>query len=299
MHHPPSTDPLATLERAAAPADSPLPLPRLLLVFAHPDDEVLAMGARFERLASSKLLTLTDGTPRDGADAHHHGFASLDAYRVARQAELDCALRDAGLTQAVVGTAPNVPVPDQAAALHLPELIAAVTQAIRTFQSEAVLTHPYEGGHPDHDACAFAVHTAVAHTSPEQGKSSRNAPIPIILEAPFYHAGENASIRTGTFLDHPKSPATLVCELSPEQRATKRRRLTCFPSQAETLAQFEISRELFRIAPFYDFTQPPHPGQLFYERFSWGMTGQRFRELAALALTAGTAPTPDTNTFPA
>jgi len=42
--------------------------------------------------------------------------------------------------------------------------------------------------------------------------------------------------------------------------------------------------ERFRAAPVYDFTQAPHPGKLFYENFDWGMTGERWRDLAAEAL---------------
>ena len=240
-----------------------------------------------ERLANSRILTLTDGTPTDGADVRHHGFSSLEAYRAARQAELGCVLRDASLPETVLGIAPNVPVPDQTAALHLRELTAAVARFIRDFQPEAVLTHPYEGGHPDHDACAFVVHAAVRRGSRLNAETSMQASepfiVPLILEAPFYHAGEDGSMRTGAFLSGATTGATLLCELSPEQQATKLRRLACFRSQAETLAQFEVRHELFRVAPRYDFTRPPHPGQLLYERFPWGMTGERFRELAALA----------------
>ena len=278
-----SPDPQTILDRTAASSGSVLPLPRLLLVFAHPDDEVLAMGARMERLAESRLFTVTDGTPRDGADARDHGFSTLEAYRAARQRELGCALRDADLSEAVLVAAPGMPVPDQTAALHLRELTAAITELVRQLQPEAVLTHPYEGGHPDHDACAFAVQLALerAFRGPVQG--TRQAPGPVVLEAPFYHAGDSGSLRTGSFLEGTTSAATRVCELSPEQQASKRRRLACFGSQVETLSQFKVSHELFRIAPQYDFTRPPHPGQLFYEQFPWGMTGQRFRELATLA----------------
>ena len=42
--------------------------------------------------------------------------------------------------------------------------------------------------------------------------------------------------------------------------------------------------ERFRLAPRYDFTQPPHAGDLHYEQFGWELTPQRWRSLAAAAL---------------
>lgn len=78
-------------ERVVAGAGSPLPPPRLLVILAHPDDEVLAVGTRLERLSLARLVTVTDRAPEDGADARHHGFSTLEAYREARAAELAAA----------------------------------------------------------------------------------------------------------------------------------------------------------------------------------------------------------------
>jgi hypothetical protein len=39
-----------------------------------------------------------------------------------------------------------------------------------------------------------------------------------------------------------------------------------------------------RIPPEYDFTVPPHPGKLHYEKFDWGVDGDRWRALASVAL---------------
>ena len=273
------------LARVAAPAESLLPSPKLLIVLAHPDDEVVALGARLERSSRSHLLTVTDGAPVDGADAIHHGFASLEEYRTARQAELRRALADAGLAERVVGNYEWLgffPVADQTVCLHLAQLTRVIASVVEAFKPEAVLTHPFEGGHPDHDGCAFAVHTAMKMLKRKQASSNEKRE-PLIIEAPFYFAGEDGSMRTSDFLRGWPSALTIVCELLPEEQSRKRTRLACFESQAETLAQFGVERELFRLAPAYDFSQPPHTGQLFYERFSWGMTGKRFQALVEAA----------------
>lgn len=261
------------LARLAAPAGRAVVSPRLLVVLAHPDDEVLAVGARLERMGGSRFVTVTDGAPGDGNDAQEHGFVTLDAYREARRAELCAALKHAGLDEGVLLRL-GVPVGDQQASLHLAELVRGLVTLMEGSGAEAVLTHPYEGGHPDHDACAFAVHTAVRLMAEE---------LPV-LEAPFYHAGPSGEMLTGEFLPGAQTMQTVVCTLSESEQRAKRERLACFVSQGETLAQFGVEREMFRVGPRYDFTQRPHEGQLLYERFAWGMEGDRFCGLAQEAL---------------
>lgn len=256
----------------------------MLVVFAHPDDEVLALGARLERLTEARIVTVTDGVPTDGRDAHSHGFATLDAYRNARRAELQAALAHAGLPAAVTQPFAAMPrVADQEAALRLVPLTKGLCAVLGEFAPEIVLTHPYEGGHPDHDACAFAVHTALAlHQRALSGNMEAAQPIPL-LEAPFYHSDGYGRLRTGAFL-HEELHPSLSLPLSAEEQRNKRARLACFGSQADTLRQFGTGEERFRLAPRYDFTRPPHTGELLYEYFHWGMNGERFRLLATEAL---------------
>ncbi len=230
-----------------------------LFVFAHPDDETVALGARLGRFRSATLVTVTDGAPRNEDDSRAHGFASLDEYRRARREELQGALRLAEFD----GEALCFDIPDQEASHHLVEISRRLRELLRRMRPEVVFTHPYEGGHPDHDACAFAVHRAGA---------------PTIVEAAFYHAGPQG-IETGRFL----VPPWFTYQLSDSEADAKRALFACFPSQRETLSNFDPRSESFRIAPEYDFHRPPHPGRVFYESFNWGMTAERFCELARKA----------------
>ena len=223
---------------------------------AHPDDETIGAATVLPLFRNLILVHVTDGAPRNGLDAATHGFSDPASYAAARQAELGHALQVAGVCVRRHGFGS----PDQGASAMLPVLIRALRQVLTGVAT--VLTHPYEGGHPDHDATALAVHRA--------------APCPV-FEFASYHAGPDG-IQTGCFLP---GPAATVLSLTASEAARKRAMLDCFVTQRATLAPFCAAVEPFRPAPAYDFTQPPHPGTLHYERYDWGMTGARWRELAA------------------
>ncbi len=245
-------DPLAVLE---APTDD-VPI---LLVAAHPDDEVIGAGSRIPMLSRLTVVHVTDGSPRNLYDAKRHGFHTREAYAAARREEYVHAMRAAGADPDTI----DLGIADQEATECIGQIMHALARIITSARPEFVMTHPYEGGHPDHDACAVAVHLAAGD-------------LPIVEFTSYHRSGE--SIRTGEFLL--PAGSVLTVELDDRQRADKRRMLDCFHTQAETLAPFGVERERFRIAPSYDFTSPPQPGSLYYEQFDWGMTGERFRSLA-------------------
>jgi LmbE family N-acetylglucosaminyl deacetylase len=257
--------------RATAAEDDASQLPRTILVFAHPDDETVALGARLGRFGQAHFVHVTDGAPRNERDSRWHGFASWREYREARAREFDCLLAAARIETA---TRECLEIPDQDASYHLPDLARRVAQLIADHQPEVVFTHPFEGGHPDHDACAFAVHHALRLRN-----ASYNPPA-LVIEGAFYNA---ASPQPGGFV--PRSDAALRREyrLTPEERRRKQARIDCFLSQKETLSGFPLDCERFRLAPDYDFTHPPHPPPLLYDRYPWGMTSNRFIQLASEA----------------
>jgi LmbE family N-acetylglucosaminyl deacetylase len=253
------------MDRAAAVLDClcrgvPVEVP-VALVVAHPDDETLAAGASLALFRRLTLVHVTDGAPRSLQDARTAGFRTARDYAAARLWELRQALDAAGAAVEPV----FLGIPDQQASLLVPEIAAALSGLLAGV--EVAITHAYEGGHPDHDACAAAVQRACRGL----------APTPALLEFPSYHAGPDGAWVRQRFL--PDGPPETV--LAPDDAALARKRaaLACFASQHETLACFDPVRELFRPAPAYDFSQPPHPGTLLYEQYDWGMTGARWRAL--------------------
>ncbi len=250
--------------------------PAVVLVAAHPDDEVIGAGAQLSRWArQAQLIHLTDGSPPDLHDAQAAGLDDRPGYARARWAELQAAMSLAGITREQLhpfGFA------DQEASLHLARAARLLARSFEQLQAALVVTHPYEGGHPDHDATAFAVHAACALLSRHQ------RPAPVVLEMTSYFNSAGI-MRTGEFLPCAGPPPTTL-PLDSTQRRNKRDLLACYTTQQKVLQYFPIGHERFRVAPRYDFTKPPHPGKLYYELFDWGMSGERWRQLATSAIQA-------------
>jgi LmbE family N-acetylglucosaminyl deacetylase len=253
----------------------------LLLVVAHPDDDVLGAGALLARAPWARIVYVTDGAPRDGRDARGYGFATPEEYAAARRREALAAL-------ALADVAPHqtvwMDVADQQATSGLERIAGLLRELIMATRADMLLTHPYEGGHPDHDAVAFAVRAAVTVLERSAG-GDRRAPVPIVAEFAGYHAGPDGERQT-SFLPHPGFPEVLF-QLSAAERGLKSRMLALHATQATVLADFPRDRELFRLAPPHDFSRPPHPGPLLYERSGsggdWGIDGVRWRARAAAA----------------
>jgi LmbE family N-acetylglucosaminyl deacetylase len=240
----------------------------LILVAAHPDDETVSAGGLLPRLDRPLLIHITDGAPRNPAYAQAAGFATREDYARARRNELLNAMELAGIPPERMLT---IGVIDQESAFQLAGLARRLAAVFRERRPAVVLTHPYEGGHPDHDSAALAVHAACAMVSLA----------PQLWEFTSYHARAGV-LATGEFLIEQERGEAVV--LSSEARERKKCMFECFATQNEMLRHFAVDVERFRPAPVYDFSVSPHSGELYYERFDWGVTGARWRALASQAL---------------
>jgi len=262
-----------TLDWLVAGEATDLKPPRVLLVAAHPDDEAIGAGALLQDLPEATIVHATDGAPKDNRVARRKGFANRDAYAAARRREVVRAMELVGIDESRILSFGFM---DGEATFRLVELSHKIIDVMLELDPEIVLTHPYEGGHTDHDATAFAVHLACGILRRE------GLDAPVVIEFASYHSRNGRRVR-GAFLPFPNSPEREVGLLEDDQ-SLKLRMFSRFVSQRECLKPFHVNVERFRIAPRYAFTAPPHEGQLDYERYCTAICGDEWRSRAGSAL---------------
>jgi N-acetylglucosamine malate deacetylase 2 len=236
-----------------------------IVVAAHPDDEVIGAAIWLHRHRGSDvhILHITDGSPRDLQNARELGFLTREDYANARRRELRSALTLVGIPEE---HCISIAFPDKEAFLHLPALIDQLGLIVDSLNPQLVLSPAYEGGHPDHDAAAFAVAAVRSHR-----------PWFAHREYPLYHAGPGGGMVTGTFIERGLAEEEVIA-LAQEERSLKRKMLDCFETQQQILSHFSLDDERFRDAPAYDFSEPPHSGPLLYELWGWEITGGQWRQ---------------------
>ena len=244
---------------------------RLLILAAHPDDETLGAAALMARARSVLVVHLTDGAPK--AARFRPPQLSCQEYARLRQREAANAMRL--LAKRLEDIVP-LNLPDQDAVRYLRHAVTALKGIIEEWQPQAVITHSYEGGHPDHDAAAFVAASATR-------RAQLDGERPLLAEMALYH-GFQGRLSVGSFVPGPKPDGEVTEHLTPRQRARKQAMLRSYASQARVLESLcPRDWERYRSAPCYDFSRAPHPGRLLYERWGFPLTGSEWRRYARRA----------------
>ncbi|MBA3673244.1 MAG: PIG-L family deacetylase [Gemmatimonadaceae bacterium] len=247
--------------------------PKVVVIVAHPDDEAIGAGSVLRGIPDAIVVHVTDGAPNSEEYARRKGFSTREEYARVRREEVVAALRVIGMPeQRIIGLG----FIDGEASFHLVDLCHKVADLMMELRPDVVLTHPYEGGHSDHDSTAFAVHLA-AGLLKRDGLTA-----PIILELTSYHNYQGKR-RLFEFLPW-RGAHVRTRTLTDDDRAVKKQMFEAFTSQSTLLETFPIEVERFREAPRYLFTVPPHEGELDYERLCKQMTGAEWRSQAERAL---------------
>jgi LmbE family N-acetylglucosaminyl deacetylase len=263
----------AFLQALRSPRQQPIAADRLAVVIAHPDDETVGAGALLMRTTGTQVIVTTDGSPRAPGFAEEHGFASVEDYAAARHRELATAMAIAGVEAEqliMLGFA------DQGATHALAQLSAMLAGIVIARNITMVVTHAYEGGHPDHDAVAFAVHAA-RRLLALRGRALT------VIEMPLYRIDAQGGFTT-SFAG--ETEGAIAYAIAGAELDRKKAMLAAHVSQQQVLRQFDPAREQFRPAAKHDFTRLPNDGRLLYESMPWGMDGPGFQRRVGEAMAA-------------
>lgn len=235
---------------------------------AHPDDETIGASALMACVNEPTIIYLTDGAPKDTA-LWSSFRGSREEYVAQRRAEAERALSHVGVPGSQIKWLGGV---DQEAIFRARELSRELADILIAQKIEVLVTHSYEGGHPDHDTAALVAGLAIEAAAEDC----------LVCEMTSYHA-RAGRCETGTFLNA-DAATEFVFELTSQEQERKRRMMEEYTSQRLVLENFPVTREPLRLAHTYDFSRPPHEGRLWYEIMGWPMKGMQWRELAARAV---------------
>jgi len=213
-------------------------LDRPLIFVAHPDDETIACSGLLQRAAASLVVFAVDGAPpRYGFERK---FTSLQKYSERRFLE---ASRSLALVPGCAFRRLRRPdgshFVDQHLFQDLPEAFAALLELAAAFSPDVLVSHAYEGGHIDHDACSFLAM-----------QSARTLGLKH-LEFPLYWKSESGRDVFQEFRGGREDE--LVLKLSRHEIAVKERMLAEYRSQEGLLQVFRSSTERFRPASAENF----------------------------------------------
>lgn len=219
---------------------------RILVLAPHPDDEVVGCAIAIRRARANGaeiwVLHLTTGVPATGSPRQAGRTEQ-------RRAE---ALEAAALLG--IRTLPFTDWPSRELKSHLAEGRALVDTQARAVRADAIWTPAYEGGHQDHDVTNFIASTF--------------APERQVVEFSEYNSVGGRS--RGRFPT--ATGGERVLQPSADEAAWKTALIAVYRSERANLAHVvrrRIGAEGLRPLPRHDYTRPPHPGRLFYERFHW------------------------------
>ncbi len=236
-------------------------LGRTMVLVAHPDDECISCGALLQRMREPVAVFATNGAPQDPYFWQQHG--SREAYAKLRQEEARRALAHVGVSELTFLAERDAVLVDQELFRNLDAAYELLAEIARHKRPEAILTLAYEGGHPDHDSCSFLA-AQVGHATG----------VPV-WEAPLYRR-KREELSVQEFLEPDGSEVLLY----PTEEELARKLAMCreYSSQGDFLKIFGVEREIFRPQKKYDYSRPPHEGELNYERWQWTMTGREVSE---------------------
>jgi LmbE family N-acetylglucosaminyl deacetylase len=225
----------------------------ILLLVPHADDEVVA--------AAATILTARAEGTRIFAAYLTHGCVSpellLPWQRSAHQRRIQTRQQEAQKVAAQLGLTPIFWSERPARSLwrNLPKVFAECRDLITRHSINQIWVPAYEGGNADHDGLN-AVAAALANAVPN---------LSVLEFAEYNWLGGQVNPNSFPY----STRATVISRLSPMEQRRKQALYNLYASERLNLSSVGVLQESFRPLVEYDYTQPPHKGLLWYERFQW------------------------------
>jgi LmbE family N-acetylglucosaminyl deacetylase len=223
---------------------------RILILVAHPDDEVVGSTASISRAraegATVTALYLTHGCiPCEAMWPWQR--KNYDHIIAVRHAEAEAAATFLGVLPVSWATRPA-----RALWRELPAVFEEVQAALTQFHPDQIWVPAYEGGNPDHDALNAVGFKLKSRMS--------------VLEFSEYNFF-GGKARYQSFISSDET--VRVISLTPAERSLKKAALKIYASETFNLSSIDIGQECYRPLSRYNYEQPPHQDKVWYARFQW------------------------------
>jgi LmbE family N-acetylglucosaminyl deacetylase len=210
---------------------------RLLVFVAHPDDETIACAGLLQRVPLSLVVFAVDGAP--SGYGFERKFGTLRNYSEERFKEAERALSylPSGSFERLKSPRGEY-FPDRQLFENL-QAANSLLSIVQLFSPDTIVSHAFEGGHIDHDACSFlANHVAQAHSL-------------IHLEFPLYW---KAADGRDVFQKFRATCREEIClNLSEGELVIKNKMLSEYKSQSDIVATFPPPDTTLRLrTPFVE-----------------------------------------------
>ncbi len=215
---------------------------RPLLLVAHPDDESIACGGILQGVSTALVVFATDGAPIGYEFERRYG--NLAAYSTIRFQEAARALGHVPHCEFVrLSKTDGSHFGDQRLFQELEEAAVALGKAVEQYKPDAIVSHTYEGGHIDHDACSFLASLV-----------SRSSGLPY-YEFPIYWFDQTGQAVFQKFRDG--DGGVIEVRLTEAEAEVKSRMVREYRSQAALVSTFvRKDTELIRLAVAHDYSAP-------------------------------------------
>jgi N-acetylglucosamine malate deacetylase 2 len=215
---------------------------RVVVLAAHPDDESIACAGLLQRATTALVVFAVDGAPP------HYGFekkfASLRNYSDTRFQEAYRALQMIpGVSVRRLARPDGKALLDQHLFLDLPSAFTSLCQIVLEFAPTLFVSHAFEGGHVDHDAC----HVLARQASAEFGLAQLEFPL-------YWQRQEDGKDVFQQFRE--TGHAEFVLQLTPQELNLKRQMFAEYHTQQGITSVFTLDPERFRPV---DKERRPHP----------------------------------------